>query len=63
METGTAVGLNVGIFNPTLDPDGAIARRLVECLVEGLTPHPERSEGPAQQSSNTAREGPSLRSG
>ena len=36
METGKAVGLNVGIFNPTLDPDGAIARRLVECLVEGL---------------------------
>jgi arginase len=36
METGKAVGLNVGIFNPTLDRDGAIARRLVECLVEGL---------------------------
>lgn len=38
METGEAVGLNVGIFNPALDPDGAIARRLVECLVEGLYP-------------------------
>ena len=37
METGKAVGLNVGIFNPSLDPDGAIGRRLVECLVEGLT--------------------------
>jgi arginase len=36
MATGKAVGLNVGIFNPSLDPDGAIARRLVECLVEGL---------------------------
>jgi arginase len=36
METGKAVGMNVGIFNPTLDRDGAIARRLVECLVEGL---------------------------
>ena len=36
METGKAVGLNVGIFNPSLDPDEAIARRLVECLVDGL---------------------------
>jgi arginase len=36
METGKAVGLNLGIFNPTLDSDGAIARRLVECLVQGL---------------------------
>ena len=36
METGKVVGLNVGIFNPTLDPGGAIARPLVECLVEGL---------------------------
>ena len=37
MATGKAVGLNVGIFNPSLDPDGAIARRLVSCLVEGLS--------------------------
>jgi arginase len=36
METGEVVGLNVGIFNPALDPDGAIARRLAECLVDGL---------------------------
>ena len=36
METGKVVGLNVGIFNPSLDPDGAIASRLVGCLVEGL---------------------------
>jgi arginase len=36
MGTGKAVGLNVGIFNPALDPDGTIARRLVDCLVEGL---------------------------
>ena len=47
METGKVVGLNVGIFNPALDPDGTIARRFVECLVEGLILHPERSEGPA----------------
>ena len=37
MGTGKAVGLNVGIFNPALDDDGAIARRLVSCLVEGLS--------------------------
>ena len=35
--TGKAVGLNLGIFNPTLDQDGSIARRLVSCVVEGLT--------------------------
>ena len=34
--TGKAVGLNVGIFNPALDPDGTIAGCLVECLVGGL---------------------------
>jgi arginase len=36
METGKPVGLNVGIFNPALDPGATIARRLVDCLVEGL---------------------------
>jgi arginase len=37
MRTGKAVGLNVGIFNPTLDEDGTITGRLVDCLVDGLT--------------------------
>ncbi|HEX2220824.1 MAG TPA: arginase family protein [Gemmatimonadales bacterium] len=37
MATGRVVGLNVGIFNPTLDENGAIASRLVTCLVDGLT--------------------------
>ena len=37
MATGQAVGLNVGIFNPALDGGGAIARRLVSCLVAGLS--------------------------
>ena len=37
MGTGLVVGLNVGIFNPTLDEDGAIARRLVSCLADGLS--------------------------
>jgi arginase len=36
MNTTKAVGLNVGIFNPSLDPDGGIARGLVRCLAEGL---------------------------
>jgi arginase len=31
-----AVGLDVTIFNPRLDPDGSIAARLVECLCRGL---------------------------
>jgi arginase len=33
-----AVGLEITIFNPTLDPDGGIAHALVETLVEGLLP-------------------------
>jgi arginase len=33
-----AVGLEITIFNPRLDPDGRIARRLVEALVAGLSP-------------------------
>ncbi|WP_370253128.1 arginase family protein [Streptomyces sp. V4I8] len=32
-----AVGLDVTIFNPRLDPDGTIARRLAECLRRGLS--------------------------
>jgi arginase len=36
MATGQAVGVNVGIYNPALDADGSIARRLVSCLVTGL---------------------------
>ncbi|TVL88772.1 arginase family protein [Streptomyces sp. SAJ15] len=31
-----AVGLDVTIFNPRLDPDGRIAARLVDCLAHGL---------------------------
>ncbi|MFK4224432.1 arginase family protein [Streptomyces sp. NPDC019890] len=31
-----AVGLDVTIFNPRLDPDGSIAARLIECLRRGL---------------------------
>ncbi|MFJ1708083.1 arginase family protein [Kitasatospora sp. NPDC088346] len=32
-----AVGLDVTIFNPRLDPDGTIAVRLAECLARGLS--------------------------
>ena len=31
-----AVGLEITIFNPTLDPDGSIAHALVTCLARGL---------------------------
>lgn len=34
--TGRAVGINVTIFNPKLDRDGAIARELVDALARGL---------------------------
>ena len=37
MKTGRSVGINVGIFNPSLDTDGTIARKLVSCLVAGFT--------------------------
>jgi arginase len=36
MSSGQAVGLNLGIFNPRLDPDGSIARGLVSSLLAGL---------------------------
>jgi arginase len=36
MTTAHAVGINIGIFNPTLDKDGSIARALVSCVVAGL---------------------------
>jgi arginase len=35
--SGGAVGLELTIFNPRLDPDGSIARALVGCLAAGLT--------------------------
>ncbi|TPQ16129.1 arginase family protein [Streptomyces sporangiiformans] len=37
-----AVGLDVTIFNPRLDPDGTIAARLTECLCRGLSARPGR---------------------
>jgi len=36
--SGGAVGINVTIFNPTLDGDGSIARAFAEALARGLKP-------------------------
>jgi arginase len=38
-----AVGFDVTIFNPRLDPDATIAARLTECLSRGLS---ARAGGP-----------------
>lgn len=43
LASGKAVGLDVTIFNPRLDPDGRIAPRLVECLHRGLSVLGDRS--------------------
>ncbi|KUO05640.1 arginase family protein [Streptomyces caeruleatus] len=40
-----AVGLDVTIFNPRLDPAGTIAGRLAECLRRGLSARTERRPG------------------
>jgi arginase len=35
--SGRAVGLEITIFNPRLDPDGSVASNLVDAIVAGLT--------------------------
>ncbi|MEV8554105.1 arginase family protein [Streptomyces glaucescens] len=42
LRDGRAVGLDVTIFNPRLDPDGTLAARLVRCLRAGLGRGPAR---------------------
>jgi arginase len=37
-DTGRMVGIEVTIFNPTLDPTGELARALVDCLATALVP-------------------------
>ncbi len=37
MNSPKAIGLEVTIFNLSLDPEGAIAANLNQCLVSGLT--------------------------
>jgi arginase len=39
-----ATGLEVTIFNPTLDADGRIAHALVDALVGGLSPSAARAD-------------------
>jgi arginase len=36
LESGRAVGVTITIFNPVLDPDGGIARRLARSIAAGL---------------------------
>jgi arginase len=43
MSSGQAVGLDVTIFNPRLDPGGHIAIRLVESIRRGLAVLPDRA--------------------
>jgi len=38
-----AVGVQVTVFDPDLDPDGTQAQALTDCLVEGLTPAASRA--------------------
>ncbi len=45
LATGKAVGLELTIFNPALDPDGSLARELVDMLVAGLNASDERQDG------------------
>ena len=40
---GGAVGVQVTVFDPDLDPDCTQARALTDCLVEGLTPTASRA--------------------
>ena len=36
LDTGRVRGIDITIFNPALDPDGAIARAFVDALAEGV---------------------------
>jgi arginase len=39
--SGRAVGINITIFNPNLDPNRSVARNLVGCLRRGLADNPD----------------------
>jgi arginase len=43
VDSGRVIGLEVTIFNPTLDRDGSIARELVGCLARSITNHDRQS--------------------
>lgn len=34
--SGRAAGMNVTIFNPTIDPDGSLAQKIVDSIVGGV---------------------------
>ena len=36
VDSGKAVGLDITVFNPALDPDGSIARPFVRSIADGL---------------------------
>lgn len=36
VRTGRLAGMSISIYNPSLDADGSAARRLVECVAEGI---------------------------
>jgi arginase len=36
VDSGKAVGLEITVFNPALDPDGSIACRFVRSIADGL---------------------------
>lgn len=40
MDSGKAVGLEITVFNPALDPDGSIARRFVRSIADGIASGP-----------------------
>ena len=37
LNSGQAVGMDITIFNPNLDKDGSIARKLVSSIVKGFS--------------------------
>jgi arginase len=42
--TGKAIGMDVTIFNPTLDWDGDLAEKIVDIIAAGLMPYQEITE-------------------
>jgi arginase len=50
ISSGRAIGLEVTIFNPTLDPDGRIAHTVVDGLVAGIAPPVPGSPRPPSDS-------------
>jgi len=48
LASGKAAGIDVTIFNPTLDTDGSIARELTHSIVSGLRPDQEKTIEPTR---------------